>query len=268
MKRSLSLVLSLCFLFLLVGISGAEDITNPILKKLVEKGILTQQEAATIMQDMEKEAVEKEKKAEQKIEKKVTAVPVEDKDLGKIVKALKGFKFGLLWYLSYQNGQENNGTDFSRGVIKRGYFTVEKEFLPWFSSRFTADVTQVKDEAKDSNGKIFSNYDGSIAMRIKYLYGKFNLPDIAFFTKPYIEFGVVHMPWLDYEENLNWYRCQDTMFIERNGIFNSADIGINVVSLFGGLMNEEYQNKVNSAYPGRLREYGSRCYERWRIYCV
>lgn len=255
MKRSLSLVLSMCFLFLLVGISGAEDITDPILKKLVEKGIMSQQEAIGVMHEMEKEKAEKEKPVEQKIEQKVSVeTPAESKDLRNIVKALKGFKFGLLWYLSYQNGDENNGTDFSRGAIKRGYLTVEKEFLPWFSSRLTADVTQVKDEAKDSNGKIFSNYDGSIAMRIKYLYGKFNLPDIAFLTKPYIEFGVVHMPWLDYEENLNWYRCQDTMFIERNGIFNSADIGINVVSLFGGLMNEEYQTDVNSAYPGR---YGS-----------
>jgi len=255
MKRSLSLGLSLCFLFLLVGISGAEDITNPILKKLVEKGIMSQQEAIGVMHEIEKEKAEKEKPVEQKIEQKVSEVtPTESKDMEKVVKALKGFKFGLLWYLSYQNGDENNGTDFGRGVIKRGYFTVEKEFLPWFSTRLTADVTQVKDEAADPNGKIFSNYDGSIAVRVKYLYGKFNLPDIAFFTKPYIEFGVVHMPWLDYEENLNWYRCQDTMFIERNGIFNSADIGINVVSLFGGLMNEEYQNKVNSAYPGR---YGS-----------
>ena len=179
---------------------------------------------------------------------------VSQKDIESVVKALKGFKIGLLWYLSYQNGDEQNGTDFSRFVIKRGYLTVKKEFMPWFSTRMTLDTTQVKDEAKDAGGKVYSNYDGSIAVRIKYAYGQFNLPDIAFLTKPFIEFGVVHMPWLDFEENLNWYRCQDTMFIERNDTFNSADIGINFVSLFGGLMNEEYQKKVNDAYPGR---YGS-----------
>lgn len=179
---------------------------------------------------------------------------VSQKDIESVVKALKGFKFGLLWYLSYQNGEETNGTDFSRFDIKRGYLTVQKEFMPWFSARMTTDVTQVKDEAKDSSGKVYSNYDGSIAVRIKYAYGQFNLPDIAFLTKPFIEVGVVHMPWLDYEEHVNWYRCQDTMFIERNDTFNSADIGVTFVSLLGGTMPEEYQKKVNKYYHGR---YGS-----------
>ena len=179
---------------------------------------------------------------------------VSQKDIESVVKALKGFKFGLLWYLSYQDGQENNGTDFSRFAIKRGYVTVEKEFMPWFSARMTTDVTQVKDQASDSSGKIYSNYDGSIALRVKYAYGKFNLPEFAFITKPNIEVGVVHMPWLDYEEHTNYYRCQDTMFLERNGTFNSADIGITFASLLGGTMDENYRKTVNSAYPGR---YGS-----------
>ena len=256
MKRKVSvLFVCLCCLLMFAGAAVAADITNPILKKLVEKGILTREEAISIMQDMEREAAEKDKKVEQKIEQKVTeAVPAENKDLEKIAKAFKGFKLGLLWYLSYQDGEEKDGTDFSRFVIKRGYLTVQKEFMPWFSARMTLDTTQVKDEAKDSGGKVYSNYDGSIAVRIKYAYGQFNLPDIAFLTKPIIEVGVVHMPWLDYEEHVNWYRCQDTMFIERNYTFNSADIGVTFVSLLGGTMPEEYQKKVNKYYPGR---YGS-----------
>jgi polyhydroxyalkanoate synthesis regulator phasin len=244
-------VLCLCTVLILAGIAAAAEIKDPILKKLVEKGVLTPEEASTVMQEMEKETAGKEQeveqKAEQKIEKKVSETMPEDmRDLGSIAKALKGFKFGLLWYLSYQNG-DMSGEQMSQFVMKRGYFTVKKEFLPWFSSRMTLDVTTVKDDPTD-------NFAGSLAVRIKYLYGQFNLPDFAFLTKPFIEFGQVHMPWLDFEENLNWYRCQDTMFIERNNIFNSADQGINFVSLFGGLMGEEYQKTVNSAYPGR---YGS-----------
>jgi len=256
MRSRLSVfVLCLCTVLILAGTAAAAEIKDPILKKLVEKGILTPEEAVTVMQEMEKETVGKEKeveqKVEQKIEKKVSETMPEDmKDLGSIAKALKGFKFGLLWYLSYQNGEvgdTSGGEGYSQFVAKRGYFTVKKEFLPWFSSRMTLDVTNVK-------GDDPSSLAGSIVARIKYLHGQFNLPDFAFFTKPFVEVGVVHMPWLDYEENLNWYRCQDTMFIERNKIFNSADIGINFVSLFGGLMNQEYQTKVNDAYPGR---YGS-----------
>jgi len=242
-------------MLLVAGTAIAAEIKDPILKKLVEKGILTPEEATKVMQEMEKETAGKEKeveqKVEQKIEKKVSETMPEDmKDLGSITKALKGFKFGLLWYLSYQNGETgdlDNGRGYSQFAVKRGYFTVKKEFLPWFSSRMTLDVTNVKPDDP-------SSLAGSIVARIKYLYGQFNISDFAFFTKPFVEVGVVHMPWLDYEENLNWYRCQDTMFIERNGIFNSADIGINFVTLFGGLMNEEYQNRVNNAYPGR---YGS-----------
>ena len=256
MKKKLSvLVIGLCCFLLLTGTSMAADITNPILKKLVEKAILTKEEAIAVLDEMNKETVRNDQQVEEKIEKKITeTTSTESKDIEKVVNALKGFKFGLLWYLSYQNGEENNGTNFSRFAIKRGYLTVQKEFMPWFSARMTTDVTQVKDEAKDSNGKVYNNYDGSIAVRIKYAYGQFNLPDIAFLTKPFIEVGVVHMPWLDYEEHVNWYRCQDTMFIERNDTFNSADIGVTFVSLLGGTMPEDYQKKVNKYYPGR---YGS-----------
>jgi hypothetical protein len=251
MKRGLLLVLSLCFLFLLSGRSKAEDITDPILKKLVEKGVLTQEEAVGIMKDMDKEKAEKEKKVEEKIDQKVAAAaPVDNKDIDKIVKTFKGFKIGGLWYLSYQNGETGNTTGadsrFNTFAIKRGYLTVEKELFPWFNARITTDVTTVKDAT--------SNLDGSLGVRIKYLYGQFNAPDIAFLTKPNVEIGMVHMPWLDYEEHINYYRLQDTMFVERNGIFNSADIGITFSSFLGGFVNDDYRNNVSSAYPGR---YGS-----------
>jgi hypothetical protein len=179
---------------------------------------------------------------------------VSQKDIETVVKALKGLKFESLLYLSYQSGQENNGTDFSRFALKRGYLTIKKDIMPWFSTRFTADITQVKDEAKDSNNKVYSNYDGSVAVRMKYLYGLFNLPDNAFLTKPNIEVGLVHMPWIDFEEKVNFYRLQDTMFLERNSIFDSADTGITFSSLIGGTIDDNYQKSVNNSYPGR---YGS-----------
>ena len=243
MKRGVSvLVLSLCCLLLLARAAMAADITDPILKKLVEKGILTEQEAKSVMKEMEKEPAGEQKAAEVSTEEK--------KDLGKIAKALKGIKIGGLWYLSYQNGETGNTTGvdtrFNTFAVKRGYLTVEKEFSPWFQARITSDVTTMKDST--------NNMDGSLTLRLKYIYGQFNIPDIAFLTKPNVEFGMVHMPWLDYEEHTNYYRLQDTMFIERNGILNSADIGLTFSSLLGGLMDEDYRKNVNSAYAGR---YGS-----------
>ncbi len=262
-KWSLFLVLSLCCLLFLTVTAKADEIADPILRKLVEKGILTQEEAMSVMQEMEQEAVEQEKLIEEKIDLKATeqeklveekidkrvteAIPGDGKDLGDIVKALKGFKIGYLWYISYQNGENGKGLgeDYNRFTIKRGYINIKKEFTPWFSARITPDVNQMTDDG---------NFDGSYTVRLKYLYGQFNIPDFAFFTKPYIEFGIVHMPWLDFEEHVNFYRCQDTMFLERNSTFNSADVGVMFVSQLGGLMDEDYQHKVNHYYPGR---YGS-----------
>jgi hypothetical protein len=181
-----------------------------------------------------------------------TEEEVSQKDVENVVKALKDIKFGLLWYLSYMDGQgadvggsEGDGVERNKFAIKRGYFRFTKTLMPWFDAHMTFDVTQVSDDG---------NLDGSVAVRIKYAYGKFKIPDIAFLTKPFVEAGIVHMPWLDYEEHVNFYRCQDTMFIERNKTFNSADFGLTFVSLLGGEMDKEYQDKGNKYYPGR---YGS-----------
>lgn len=246
MKRSLlTYIVGFCCLLLSVGTLAAAGNTYTLLTEPVEKGIQTKQEATPVMQ-----AKETEKTAQYEEQKPTLESASEfNKDLERIVKALRGIKIGGLWYLSYQTGQTGNttgGSDFNQFVIKRGYFTLEKEFSPWFSAQFTSDVTTVND--------LTSNLNGSLSVRIKYLFGQFTAPDILFLTKPNVEFGVVHMPWLHFEEHVNYYRFQDTMFLERNGTFNSADMGITFSSLFGRVMDEEYRNNVNPMWPGR---YGS-----------
>ena len=166
------------------------------------------------------------------------------KDMESILKALKGIKIEGLWYLSYQDG-ESGGTDYSKFSLKRGYLTVKKDIMPMLSARLTADISQTSTTGSD---------DGSIEMRLKYLYGQFNMDDMGFMTKPNIEFGLVHTPWLDFEEHINMFRMQDTMFVERNGMFNSADTGITFNTLLGGTIGEDYQKSVTKYYPGR---YGS-----------
>ena len=169
-----------------------------------------------------------------------------EKDIESVVSALKDLKFETLWYLSYQDGQQNNGTDYSKFTLKRGYLTVKKSIIPSLSARLTADITQVNDAD--------SNLNGSVAVRLKYLYGQFIFPENEFLTNPNIEFGLVHIPWLDFEEHINFYRLQDTMFLERNHTFNSADMGITFSTLLGGTIDKDYQTRVTKYYPGR---YGS-----------
>jgi len=144
-----------------------------------------------------------------------------------------------LWFLSYQAGK-NAGRDVNRFFVHRGYLTFKPKFSPHLSARITPDIT--RDEK------------GDIKVRLKFMYFQFSLPGSHLFTKPYIEFGQAHRPWLDFEEHINYYRCQGTMFMERNHLFNAADIGVSFVSLLGGEVDKTYQAEVNSNYPGR---YGS-----------
>jgi len=157
-------------------------------------------------------------------------------DIPEILKSLKPIgKF----YLSYQAGEKGT-TDYSSFVLKRGYFGAEVSITPYFAARFVSDIT--------------SDEFGDVKLRAKYVYGKFHWKGNNVITKPYMEFGLAHMPWLDFEEALNGFRMQDTMFLERNHIFNSADVGVMFGSDFGGSLSSEYKSKVNSHYAGR---YGS-----------
>jgi len=159
--------------------------------------------------------------------------------------ALKGFKPIATFYLSYQAGSQYSGSpnttvDYNSFLLKRGYFGADMDITPYLTARFVSDVTL------DSTG--------DVKLRAKYLYAKFHGQGNDVITNPYVEFGLAHMPWLDFEEALNGFRMQDTMFLERNGVFNSADVGVLVGSDLGGSLSSDYKSKVNKNYAGR---YGS-----------
>ncbi|MEJ2635337.1 MAG: hypothetical protein P8184_08600 [Calditrichia bacterium] len=166
--------------------------------------------------------------------------------------SLKGLKVGGLFYISYQNGKEYTGTPdkttpYSHFVLKRGYLDVQKTITPYLMGRYTTDIT--RDEF------------GDWKTRIKYIYGKFSWKGTSFITDLGMEFGQVHNPWLDFEESINGFRMQGTMFLERSGIFNSADMGVMVGSDLGGKMDASYRKKVNSHYAGRYGTWQAGIYD-------
>ena len=172
-----------------------------------------------------------------------TAAPKSD-----LPEILKNFKPMGTFYISYQAGSKYSGspnttTNYNSFQLKRGYFGAEVKITSYLTSRFVSDITM------DSTG--------DVKLRAKYMYAKFNWKGNTAITNPYIEFGLAHMPWLDFEEAINGFRMQDTMFLERNGIFNSADIGVMAGSDLGGSLSSDYKKKVNSHYAGK---YGS-----WQI---
>ena len=147
------------------------------------------------------------------------------------------------WFLSYYNGK-SNGKPESRFVINRGYINLRKKLTDSVSGRITPDISV----DREGDG------EGDLEMRLKYCYADFAFGDIGFFTKSHVEFGLVHRPWTDFEQNINLYRLQGAMFLQRNDVFSSADFGLTVFSYFGGEMDDEYKKSVNSKFAGK---YGS-----------
>ncbi len=213
-------------LIALVAFAAPAFASDPLIDKLKEKGLLS-----------DEEAIEIEKKRE--------------KDY-KLPKALKDLKFGVKAYVDYSAGSKlssGNRESYNEFGLTRGYITVKKKIKPWFSVRATVDAKH--ETAGNTSAKLY----GSFVTRFKYYYAQFNWPDFGFLTNNKTELGMGHMPWLDFQEHINPYRCQGTMFQERFGGFNSADLGVSLIGYFGGEMDEEYQKKVSKYYPGRYGGY-------------
>ncbi len=143
------------------------------------------------------------------------------------------------WFLGFNY---NNKTEISSFNLKRGYFTIKTRLNDIISVRYTQDITN------DSEGGDI----GNVEMRLKYLYLMLELKNIEALRNTYFEFGMVHRPWLDFEQKLNAYRVQGKMFVDRYDITSSAGFGITYAGLLGGEIDKDYQNRVSKDYPGRL----------------
>ncbi len=222
MKRIAVVLLIVTTLLMGMGMDGvvqAEDHgkQDPLIDKLIKKGVLTEEEAAEIKQ--------------------------QDKG-SELPKGLRGVKVGALWYLDYVSGQATESGDdsssYNKFRVTRGYLTVKKELFPWFHTRITIDTHQ--------------DDTGDYKNRLKYIYAEFRPPDAGLFTDMKSEIGMGHIPWLDFEEHVNPYRCQGTMAIERAGTFNSADVGVSLRGYFGGKLEDAEEKTGSHYYDGR---YGS-----------
>lgn len=155
----------------------------------------------------------------------------------------KQFKFESQMFVGYQYIESPDGY-FNEFKLKRGYLTSKITLNKFFSARITSDITQ----DREGDGL------GDMEMRFKYAYLKANLPNLAFLNKTHIEFGIIHTPWMDFEQSINKYRVEGKMFSDRWGLVNSADFGIMFVSLLGGEMDNEYKDNINRKNAGK---YGS-----------
>ncbi len=145
-----------------------------------------------------------------------------------------------LMYLKYELG-EAGGETFSEFGVGRSYFTARASILPRLSARLTIDAHQ--------------DDTGDFKARLKYAHLKYDVGSLgSALTDLELEAGIAHMPWLGFEEHINLYRMRGQMFMERNGLFNSADLGVTLRGNLFGQVGEAFQRTVSDHFAGR---YGS-----------
>ncbi len=234
-----------------LGTAPALAARDPLLEVLIRKGILTPEEARQVEREAKTLEQEREKKVQEQVKEQVTEKvqaaeanvekKVEKKAAAwKVPEPLRGLKVGVLSYVDYSVGSTpipHGKRSLNQFTLGRGYLIVEKELTPWLHARITPDVTQ--------------DDTGDWKLRMKYLYAELRPPNLGnVLTQMKSEIGLGHIPWLDFEEHINPYRCQGTMAIERAGVFNSADLGISIRGYLGGRLPNAKQVIGDDHYDG------------------
>lgn len=214
---------------------------DPLLNLLIENKVITKEQAAAVQAEYDKRKAGAKEEVKQAAQEEVAKAKPNLGDLS-------GVKVGGRIFYSFQDGESFSATSpskdktdaYNKFVLKRAYIEISKDITPWMRAQITPDIYQ------DAAG----NYN----FRVKYAMGLFHWNGGSFVAKPEIEAGIVHTPWLDFEEGINAYRVQDTMFMERVGVITSSDAGVMLSGQFGGELPKSYQDDVAKKNPGR---YGS-----------
>lgn len=123
---------------------------------------------------------------------------------------------GVLSYLQY-NAEFKNRDGFNAFDVTRGYINITGDLARNIKYRITPDVRRTTD----------GSLNGSLVLRLKYGFVEFD--EIT--PRSWLRFGLHQTPWLDFEESVNRYRVQGTMFSEREGIIpGSGDFGVGYLS--------------------------------------
>jgi hypothetical protein len=133
-------------------------------------------------------------------------------------------KVGGTIFLDYTYTDEPTTTDADGNVIHPESFNVGRAYVNVtgnLSHRIAFRITP--DIARLTGGG--TSLDGSLAIRLKYAYGQFNL-DEAWSKGSWVRLGQQQTPLVDYLETIYRYRFQGTVFVDREGFLSSSDVGL------------------------------------------
>lgn len=131
---------------------------------------------------------------------------------------------GVLSYLEY-DAELKNRDGFNAFNVTRGYININGRLAENIRFRLTPDLRRATD----------GSLAGSLVFRLKY--GFLQLDEVT--PGAWLRLGLHQTPWLDFEESINRYRVQGTMFSEREGIIpGSGDFGIGYQTPLAGDFGE------------------------------
>jgi hypothetical protein len=124
-------------------------------------------------------------------------------------------RVGVLSYVQYDAELENR-QGFNAFDVTRTYLNINGQLSRNVRFRVTPDIRRFT----DASGQLGS----SLVFRIKYAFVQF---DNLGAERSWVRFGINQTPFVDFEESINRYRVQGTIFSEREPVIpGSGDAGI------------------------------------------
>lgn len=120
---------------------------------------------------------------------------------------------GYLQYVYQLKDTANHNNNFD---VTRAYVNLIGRFAGGVGARVTLDVNRPAG-------------DNSLRYRLKYAFATYT-PTGSPLT---FKLGMIHTPWVDFEETLWEYRMQGTIALDRNAYLTSSDIGFGVDGKWG-----------------------------------
>ncbi|MFP8490201.1 hypothetical protein ACKGJO_14035 [Gracilimonas sp. Q87] len=147
------------------------------------------------------------------------------------------FRIDGVMFLSFEHDITGNSFQ-NQFTIKRGYVNFRHKLAEGLNARLTQDVTI------DREGDGI----GDIELRLKYAFVEYDIQSIGLFNEPVLSAGVTRRPWISFEQEINDYRSQKSMFLDQNDFLPSADYGIVFETGFGKSLAEPGLTSNNSSY--------------------
>jgi hypothetical protein len=127
---------------------------------------------------------------------------------------------GALIYTQYVYQLKDSVNHFNNFDITRAYLNLYGKFAGGVATRVTFDVQRFG----TIPGTTPAATDNSLRLRLKYAFATYTPQGSPLTFKG----GLIHTPWLDWEEALWDYRVQGAMAMDRAGYMSSADYGVGV----------------------------------------